>query len=763
MNVNLLNFTVMRFFLPILLTGAALLLTSMQSKAYAQARDFEIHERGMLHETVYNTGEIGKGLSWRGFNELRVPAMEWPGNSATVVEGIEYSGQHNGLGGGIWISTNPEGQPGPFNREYALSGGSGRGDIPQVPTGRWSFPISLEKQYNFPLLEDGSLNHNYDPNEAEEIITAKWATNVGVTVTRASRAWSHPDYDDFIIYEYTLEYTGDTDGNPSTVERTIPLHDVLISFVYGVGPSFYGYQRYYGEYTHKPGLVSQITGGNSRSDLKGWFDSDYWLLYSQDGETRSDTTKAGKPEPTKEIFREFAETGKNGGGLASPQATGFSILYYDTDHLAVVDHNNSERNESELVAYQTLRTDEDGNYFGLDERGHVKQPYVFRHEKVQTMPSRIKQNMFASVRDRQQVYRTGSDYEPPSPRWNGRGANNWKRAMRSAVRMVAFGPYTLEPGDEISFAVAEVVGFGGEEGKLVEGGHIADARQFNRAKGWHNRVVIDGEVMTEDYVADYGYPDYINSDVVSVQDVAHKAWEAYLGTSAEAPFWPEDSPEHGKYTIPVSVPAPKIEARNTSTGPVEVSWGRAVEQFTHPRLSGQLAKFRLYRSNAYIGPWTLVDSVEVGDVGDEGQYRIRDDDPSFKLGEEKYYAVTSVDEHGNESGKTNIIHHAKALRSVNELGDVRVVPNPFYVTSGYEGGDGSDRKIGFFGLPERATIRIYSFAGQRIQTIEHDDPTYSVTWIPITRNFQELASGVYYYVVTTPEGDQAKGKFLVIK
>jgi hypothetical protein len=53
----------------------------------------------------------------------------------------------------------------------------------------------------------------------EEIITAAWATPLGVTVRRTSRAWSYPDYDDLIIYEYELQYTGDTDANPPPSSR----------------------------------------------------------------------------------------------------------------------------------------------------------------------------------------------------------------------------------------------------------------------------------------------------------------------------------------------------------------------------------------------------------------------------------------------------------------------------------------------------------------------------------------------------------------
>jgi hypothetical protein len=152
----------------------------------------------------------------------------------------------------------------------------------------------------------------------------------------------------------------------------------------------------------------------------------------------------------------------------------------------------------------------------------------------------------------------------------------------------------------------------------------------------------------------------------------------------------------------------------------------------------------------------------VGEIGETGDYVYHDTDPGFKVGETKYYAVTSVDDAGSESGKTNLTKHAKSIHSVSEMDKVYVVPNPFRVTSGFEG-EGAENSIGFYGLPEKCTIKIYSFAGQLIQTIEHNKPEYSVTWVQISRNYQELASGVYYYVVKTPEGKTARGKFVVIK
>ena len=115
-----------------------------------------------------------------------------------------------------------------------------------------------------------------------------------------------------------------------------------------------------------------------------------------------------------------------------------------------------------------------------------------------------------------------------------------------------------------------------------------------------------------------------------------------------------------------------------------------------------------------------------------------------------------------ESGKTNITRFQKNIGAVAEMDKVYVVPNPFVLNSGFSG-TGTEDQIGFYGLPETCTIRIYSFAGQLIDVINHDVPTYSEPFYQVTLNHQVMAPGMYFFVVSTPEGDETGGKFVIIK
>lgn len=105
--------------------------------------------------------------------------------------------------------------------------------------------------------------------------------------------------------------------------------------------------------------------------------------------------------------------------------------------------------------------------------------------------------------------------------------------------------------------------------------------------------------------------------------------------------------------------------------------------------------------------------------------------------------------------------------NTDPLRDIRVVPNP-YIVSAYWESDPNRLKIQFTNLPKKCTIRIFNIAGELINTVEHWSPdgdpgTGTEDWNLWTVNRQEIAAGLYVYVVETPEGQKKIGKFAVIR
>jgi hypothetical protein len=123
--------------------------------------------------------------------------------------------------------------------------------------------------------------------------------------------------------------------------------------------------------------------------------------------------------------------------------------------------------------------------------------------------------------------------------------------------------------------------------------------------------------------------------------------------------------------------------------------------------------------------------------------------------------------------------------------DVLVFPNPYRGDAAWDGALGRDRYLWFANLPARCTIRIYTLAGDLVDTIPFDAATYTpidirgiydptdssnpeadlpklaggmAAWDLVTRQDQGVASGLYLFSVEDlASGDRSVGKFLILK
>lgn len=120
---------------------------------------------------------------------------------------------------------------------------------------------------------------------------------------------------------------------------------------------------------------------------------------------------------------------------------------------------------------------------------------------------------------------------------------------------------------------------------------------------------------------------------------------------------------------------------------------------------------------------------------------------------------------------------------VGEVGEALVVPNPYRtdVDYTYEGGgwegvsrDWSENKrvVWFIHLPPKCTIRVFTLAGDLINTIVHDDAvrtgsipaqvTGQEEMLLVTSSGRAMSSGIYVFSVDSEKGRQV-GKFVVIR
>ena len=98
-----------------------------------------------------------------------------------------------------------------------------------------------------------------------------------------------------------------------------------------------------------------------------------------------------------------------------------------------------------------------------------------------------------------------------------------------------------------------------------------------------------------------------------------------------------------------------------------------------------------------------------------------------------------------------------------DLDDIKVVPNPYIVRNNWEVSRDYS-VIAFTHLPDECTIRIYTLAGDHLQTLEHQSDTFdgNENWDLLTKNRQKIAAGIYIYHVDSPYGE-AIGKFAVVR
>ncbi len=161
-----------------------------------------------------------------------------------------------------------------------------------------------------------------------------------------------------------------------------------------------------------------------------------------------------------------------------------------------------------------------------------------------------------------------------------------------------------------------------------------------------------------------------------------------------------------------------------------------------------------------------------------------------------YYSVVSFDRGDEENNLPSLQSPVLANRTyaypgtpAAEAGDERVsvYPNPYRGSAKWDGTSARDRLIWFRYLPARCEVKIFTLAGELVDSFTHNSATYDgsdverVTrgsdsserrafaggehaWDLLSKDDQEIATGLYVFTVEDlSNGDVKVGKFLVIK
>ena len=717
---------------------AELLTTSV---LLAQAEDRVIHRRGRIWEEVWNDGFVGDGGAWDyitsaplgmfpGFEGFTHPI----GGEDNATNTFSNANFHN-FRSGLFIAAKnvftpglpPTFNPTPVPYEYYATGAQGdsRGVLSERD------PVVMRKNY-------GEETSDFNPLLPEEMSESTWDTDLGITVTRRTYIWSYPLFRDMILYDFTLENTGRMVS--TTADQIVPNLDDFRQTLEGVYVA-----------THNAFSVSTKSQINFHSDLTavqagafGWMGPyhDYYYLSSDRTLAFSYNYNGGKeptpfdPEPIKDnqIWEQLF-----GPELESPAGFGVVALYADPvdgsprstpapDVLRIDTHKGGQLNGQSL----------DLEFFKTTERS----PQEF----YEFMTSPDLQNQLGNNGDRFNIY------------------------------TFSYGPYTLAPGDKIRLIVAEVAG-----------------------------VMDYNEVVAGD--PEGHFPDSTIAAVKRNAAWARKAVQWGIGAEVDGISLAADAPE--------PPPAPQTDAVNASEGTekpiIAVTWDDIAETVTYTDGSGgvfydglsDLDGYRIYRSQDFQyssetqppvfrgAAWHLLADIprtafdQYFDT-ELGKYKYLDEDVSY--GQKFGYYVAAYNENPRtwtsangtvvnnlptlESGSHRRSGAASAAAGPVESFDIYAVPNPYvFGDPDRHFGLSDPYRIEFRNLPVRASIRIYTIAGDLVKTIHHGPDergniSGTAVWDQRTDSGLLVAPGMFiFHVQSATEGLKASftGKLMILR
>ena len=715
------------------------------SESFAQRKS--THTRGKLWETLNNVGLIGdlgvwdyeetSGLGfYPGFSGYSFPNNEQLANGWITDANFHNFRSGPALvikGGDVLVAPDYD----PQYQEYLFYHSSFAGGSHGI---LWNYPPFI-KTNNFVGTSQ------FNPLLPEEINYCEFPTATGISVKMRSMAWSFPDYDDFIVYDYVFINTGEMVipalGEVKHYEQTFD--SVFVVFHSGIQVSTKGHLNFH----YDPDFMSSAApaggfGGWKQLENGGTY-TDYFAV-ENDG------------DDSKGLF--FYSRDFNGGREPHPNDTYSKRSDWQTRLKYNQSYENIELQDPAcfgfVFLYRTPPTDSDADPFEADPNYFN----IYSDEGEQFQGRALDMNEYFSIERLGEKGMFDFITHNRIPEEN----NGDMYCFYTAT----FGPYYLAPGDSVRLILAEVAG----------------------SLDYHE--VIRGD-------PNHYYPDSSIADIRRNAEAARRALKWGFGATVEGINLAADVPE--------SPPAPNCSATNASQGSdtaiIAIQWDKLAEETVitdgagNPFYDGStdLSGYRIFRGIDKRGIWDEVVDIPIEEANrywnaEIGKYVYLDKDLQFGF-DFRYYVQayysnpktwvsanhTIVDNLGelvsDDYNMTPLTGARPGPVDITAGWDVFVAPNP-YVEGDPERsfGDPTPYKIEFRNLPERATIKIFTVSGDLVKTIEHGPDTYgnlfgSVAWDQRTDSGLRVAPGLYIYAIEShAEGTKGKrtiGKLMIIR
>lgn len=608
--------------------------------------------------------------------------------------------------------------------KFELRGRSLAPDV-LVTGGSTSSSIGIGSTYDNPDVLDPTL-------PSDRMVVSVCNSSIGVTITRNVMAFSHQNHDNYFISDYTFKNTGIYDRAGHVQVDTLTGVYFCWTFRYAFGEE--GYRS-------TPQKPNQYTGwgrnGVYTVDTAGTGGDSLRCFYSWYGKTQA----APIPDDI---------------GLPA---------YWSDGHLTAAQHVGVVTLHADKSAYD--KTDDVSQPRSTPFMGSDGTTSTTSYEEAPT-----NRDQYNAVLMQRKYNKMTEGHLPTMMSYLGgtpdNGQNNADKFGLNAggyLQAIAYGPYTLLPGDSVRIVMAE-----GVNGLSVE-------KCYEVGQNWAKAKGITAG--TPDPVT-YKMP---NGAAVTNPEDYKDAWVRTGVDSLKQTFRRALKNFQSNYSLP-QPPSPPPTFNIVSAGNyIGLVWDASADE-SNPAFDG----YEIYRG---IGRSDTLYTKIFSCKKSQGQQIVHAfKDSSASRGSSYYYYVVSAD-----NGTKNDVYpgvplvsnkaYTKGAGSLSAgagggvllrsavpedsmRSTIRVVPNPFdynnsRLSSSRYTFKGTPDRLNFFGLPPQCTIKIYTERGDLVKTINHTNNSGDEPWDCVTEYNQIVVSGLYIAVFTTPDGKSVIRKFIVIR
>lgn len=618
-------------------------------------------------------------------------------------------------------------------------------------------------------LEYDDVVEVIDPDlKADRLLLNRYHTSVGISGVRKIYAYGQQNHDNFHIQEFVFTNTGICSKDES-ITHSDTLKEVFFHWQYRIAISFEGtVEGTTIDWVGNPGwgtIRDMRWGKNTMNEAIGEHPQNPKTesLYPSDNLMNKFDFGVDEYHDNGSIIRGFYtwhgyHSEATYDNIGSP-----NVLGYQAD---------GRLGSTQFVGIVALHADVDVNQDPNDPNSDdINQP--FTSVKIESNDQTTTNNdQFSETRMKDEYNRFCAFGYPEKSQAEevGDGYPNIDADVGGGgySQAIAFGPYTMAPGDSVRIVLAE----------CVAGLDRATAHKVGQ--NWY-KAQIDGEsvsvdmpdpddpnhpLITKTITKDGGANDYKNAWVYTGKDSLLKTFRNAMN------LW-NNGLDLGDQQPPDPPSTFMVESQGNR---IFLSWTNNAE--SHERFEG----YKIYRALGEIdSTYHEIADLSISNDSLANEYS---DYTAFR-GQSYYYYIVSYDNGTTNNGVplhsspfwTRTNKGAYLLKPPSDtMEDIRVVPNPYNIRNRSMQYVGESNKIMFLNLPAACKIRIFTERGDLIYTMDHEG-SGDARWDLITSSRQIVVSGVYIvhfevmddiHDVTTgelliPKGKSTYRKFVIIR